>query len=245
MKNINYTRNMKIPKIIHYCWFGKGEYPEIVKCCMSSWQKKLFDYQFIKWDEDNFDINSNTYVKEAYQAGKYAFVADYVRLYALYTCGGIYLDTDVEVLKNFDYFLTDTAFLGFEVKGALQTAVIGSTKEHKFIQDLLGVYQNKKFIKNNGEYDLTTNVKIITKLFLSKGLILNGRKQNIGGFILYPQVIFAPNTFSMLYSQYPKAAYVVHHFVGSWLDHKIKRETLFYKLGHYISGVLRNFLGNK
>ena len=91
----------KIPKIIHYCWFGKKEKPEIVKKCINSWTDKLKEYEIIEWNEDNFEMNSNRFITEAYRLGKYAFVSDYVRLYALYEYGGIYLDTDVEIYKEF------------------------------------------------------------------------------------------------------------------------------------------------
>lgn len=103
-----------IPKIIHYCWFGRGKMPKLALKCLKSWNKYCSDYKVICWNEDNFDINSNQYVKEAYESRKYAFVSDYVRLYALYNYGGVYMDTDVEVIKNIDKFLAEKAFTGFE-----------------------------------------------------------------------------------------------------------------------------------
>ena len=104
-----------IPKIIHYCWFGRGEKPEQAKKCIESWQKFLSEYEIKEWNEDNFDINSNQYVREAYESRKFAFVTDYVRLYAIYTEGGIYMDTDVEVIGNFDSFLHHQAFFQIQV----------------------------------------------------------------------------------------------------------------------------------
>ena len=103
-----------IPKIIHYCWFGRGKMPELAQKCLDSWKKQLPEYDYKLWNEDNFDINSVPYVKEAYEARKFAFVTDYVRLYALYHFGGVYMDTDVEVLKPLDRFLELPAFSGFE-----------------------------------------------------------------------------------------------------------------------------------
>ena len=107
---------IKIPKYIHYCWFGKGEKPDIVKKCIESWKANLSDYEIIEWNEENFDINSNDYVREAYKVKKFAFVSDYVRVYALYNHGGIYLDTDVEVFKSFDEIFNNESFWGFEQK---------------------------------------------------------------------------------------------------------------------------------
>ena len=100
----------KIPKIIHYCWFGKKDKPDIVNHCINSWKKVLDDYEIIEWNEDNFDVESNTYVKQAYESGKFAFVSDFVRIKALYDYGGIYLDTDVEVFKKFDDLLDNESF---------------------------------------------------------------------------------------------------------------------------------------
>ena len=103
-----------IPKVIHYCWFGKKPLPPLAVNCIDSWKKFCPDYEIIEWNEKNFDINSNTYVREAYENKKWAFVSDYVQLYALYNYGGIYMDTDVQVLKPLDAFLNDQAFSGFE-----------------------------------------------------------------------------------------------------------------------------------
>src|SRR5699024_8907222 len=126
-----------IPKIIHYCWFGGNELSKTTKVCINSWKKKLPDYKIIEWNESNFDINSNQYVKEAYQAGRYAFVTDYVRLYVLYHYGGIYMDTDVEVLKSLDSFLKHQAFTGCENEKNSVTGIIGSEKDHEWIKTLL------------------------------------------------------------------------------------------------------------
>lgn len=113
---------MTIPKIIHYCWFGGKEKPDIVKRCLASWRNHLTDYQFIEWNEINFDINRNVYVKQAYEAGKFAFVSDYARVFALFHFGGIYLDTDVEVFKSFDDLLHHESFWGLSRRILLQRA---------------------------------------------------------------------------------------------------------------------------
>src|SRR4051794_6708390 len=120
----------KIPKIIHYCWFGRGDYSDLVMKCMKSWKAYLPDYKIVLWNEDNFDVNMNDFVRQAYEQRKYAFVSDYVRLYALYQSGGIYMDSDVEVVKSIDEFLHHRAFLGYEKTELLQTGVMAAEKEH-------------------------------------------------------------------------------------------------------------------
>ena len=147
----------KIPKKIHYCWFGNNELPEEQKKYIETWKKHCPDYEIKEWNEKNFDINSNKYVKEAYEAKKFAFVSDYVRLHALYNEGGIYMDTDIEVLKSFDVFLKHTAFIGFEDLKHIGTGVIGAEKGNKWIRLLLKDYDNISFYTKNGEIDLTTN----------------------------------------------------------------------------------------
>jgi len=119
-----------IPKVIHYCWFGRGKMPQLAQTCMESWGKYLHDYKLKLWDEDSFDINSVHYVKEAYQSRKFAFVTDYVRLYALFNEGGIYMDTDVEVLKSFDDLLYLPAFSGYESNkfSSFPTGIMASEK---------------------------------------------------------------------------------------------------------------------
>ena len=151
-----------IPKIVHYCWFGKGEKPKLAQKCIASWKKYLSDYEFIEWSEDNFDITSIKYVEEAYICKKYAFVTDYVRLYALYNIGGIYMDTDVEVLTDYDMFLHHKAFSGFESDGNVPTGMMAAEKGNKWIGDLLKYYNDKLFIHDDGSYNLTTNTTIIT-----------------------------------------------------------------------------------
>ena len=129
----------KIPKIIHFVWFGKGVIPEKDQKCIASWVLNCPDYEIMMWNEDTFDINSNQYVKEAYENKKYAFVSDYVRLYALYNYGGIYLDTDVEIFKPFDEFLKYDFFTSFENMCMLVLAVTGCTKHNKIIEKLKGI----------------------------------------------------------------------------------------------------------
>ena len=138
-------------KIIHYCWFGPKPLPKLAKKCIDSWKKIYPDYEIKLWNEQNFDINCCQYVKQAYLAKKYAFVTDYVRLYALYHDGGIYMDSDVEVLKNIDIFLDNVAFSGYESYGNCLTGIIGSIQNGKFVKDLLDEYTDRQFILDNGK----------------------------------------------------------------------------------------------
>ena len=150
----------KIPKVIHYCWFGKNPLPELAVKCINSWKKYCPDYEIIEWNENNFDLNSVTYVKEAYEAKKWAFITDYVRLFVLYEYGGVYMDTDVELLKPIDSFLTLDAFSGFESSNAVPTGIISSRKNFKFIKELLDYYNDKHFKNDDGTYKLNISLKV-------------------------------------------------------------------------------------
>ena len=209
----------KIPKIIHYCWFGEGKKNEKIEQCIESWKKKLPDYKIIEWNEKNFDINSNLYTKEAYEAKKWAFITDYVRLYVLYNYGGIYLDTDVEVLKPLDNFLINKGFSGFEDEQYIPTGIMGSIKKHEWIEELLKFYENKKF-KEGESYDLTPNTETITRITQNKyNIILNNKKQEIvDGFIIYPKEYFCPKNHYNGEIRITSNTYTIHHFNGSWQE---------------------------
>lgn len=208
----------KIPKKIHYCWFGGKEKPGIVKKCIESWTKQLPDYEIIEWNENNFNINKNSYVKEAYRSGKYAFVSDYVRVYALYHYGGIYLDTDVEVYKPFDDLLHHTSFWGFEQENFIATSTIGAEKGNALIKEFLNSYHEKRFIKNDGTFNELTNVAIITRLLEEKGLKTNGQYQEINEMgIFYPQTYFSPYDYINCQTFITEKTYTIHHFYKSWM----------------------------
>lgn len=237
---------MSIPKVIHYCWFGKNEKSELIKKCMESWQRVLPDYKIIEWNEDNFDVKENQYTREAYENRKWAFVSDYVRLYVLYNYGGLYFDTDVEILKPLDVFLKHEFFTGFESKDSPMTAVMGAKKGNVLIKEFLDDYSERVFVKKNGDFDLTPNTQVITKMMSEKGLKRNGRKQWIinEGFVIYPQIYFCPNCLSMIWDRPSSKSYSIHHFDGSWVDNNSKyNNQLKWKLRHYLVGKLRNSIG--
>jgi mannosyltransferase OCH1-like enzyme len=214
---------MTIPKIIHYCWFGGKEKPDIVKRCIASWHNRLTDYQFIEWNENNFDVNRNAYVKQAYEAGKFAFVSDYARVFALYHFGGIYLDTDVEVFKSFDDLLHHESFWGFEQENFIATSTIGAAKENKLIQVFMDSYQNKNFIRADGSFDSLTNVALITEILRDWGVKPSGLYQDIEGVgTFYPQTYFSPYDYINCRTFMSSNTYAMHHFYKSWLPPKAR-----------------------
>lgn len=214
---------MTIPKIIHYCWFGGKEKPDIVKRCIASWHSRLTDYQFIEWNENNFDVNRNAYVKQAYEAGKFAFVSDYARVFALYHFGGIYLDTDVEVFKSFDDLLHHESFWGFEQENFIATSTIGAAKENKLIQVFMDSYQNKNFIREDGSFDSLTNVALITEILGDWGVMPNGLYQDLEGVgTFYPQTYFSPYDYINCRTFMSSNTYAMHHFYKSWLPPKAR-----------------------
>lgn len=232
-----------IPKVIHYCWFGFSEKSGLITDCINSWKKNLPDYEIVEWNETNFDINSNEYVRQAYAAKKWAFVSDYVRLYALYNYGGIYFDTDVEVLKNFDVFLKNDAFNGFETNDSLVTAVMGSMKGHPIFKEFLSHYEELNFINGNGEMNLTTNTHTISDYLLANGIKTNGKEQQIKGFKVYPAIYFSPNNISRIWNHPSKKSYAIHYFDQSWKDEKRNENTLSGRIRRYMVGVARNLFG--
>lgn len=207
-----------IPKVIHYCWFGGKELPELAKKCIASWEKHCPDYQIVRWDEDNFDLNCCKYVREAYDSKKYAFVTDYVRLFAMYTQGGIYMDTDVEVVRNLDEFLTHKAFSGFESERHIPTGIMASEKGFPLFAQLLSNYENRSFLGADGQPDLTTNVITITGMLRQRGFVPNGEYQVVEGFALYPQDVFCPYDNNTGVLQKTENTAAIHWFNQSWVS---------------------------
>lgn len=206
----------KIPRIIHYCWFGGNPLPELERKCFDSWKKFCPDYEIIRWDENNFNLNYNSYVREAYDAKKYAFVSDVVRLYALVNYGGIYMDTDVEVIKPLDDLLCYEAFSGFESEKNVSTGLMASIKGQPFFLELLHEYDNAHFINSDGSYDITTNVARIRSACQKHGLLLNNTLQTINGLTLFPTEYFCPKRPSDGKTVITDNTYAIHHYSASW-----------------------------
>lgn len=231
-----------IPKKIHYCWFGRGEKSELILNCIESWKKYCPDYEIIEWNENSLDVNATLYTKQAYEAKKWAFVSDYARLYALYHEGGVYFDTDVEVLKPIDEFLKNVSFTGFEVKDSPITAVMGAHPGDRMIKTLLDYYNTAEFINSDGSLNLITNTHIITQSFIEKGVNLNGKLQTVGDMTIYPQIVFCPNNFSRIFNKPSNKSYTIHHFDQSWKNAK-QNKNFVYRVRRYLVGLLRNTIG--
>lgn len=197
---------MSIPKILHYCWFGGSELPKEYQQYIAKWQLLMPDYKIIRWDENSVDLNCNSFVQSAYNAKKWAFVSDYFRLKALFECGGVYLDTDVEVYKPFDSLLEDNFFCGYIWNCLIGTAVIGTEKGSKIIKDILDQYDAK------GNFELVPNNHIFTEYFLKqKWFQLNGREKIHQGIHIYPKEYFEiPPIVGKGFS--------CHHIANSWHD---------------------------
>lgn len=213
----------EIPKKIHYCWFGPNQPDSLVNKCIESWRKYLPDYEIILWNETNFDINMNRYVQEAYKEKKWAFITDYVRLYVLYKYGGIYMDSDVEVIKNLDEFLIHGAFSGFEDIKRIPTGIIGASEKNQWIGYLLSYYDNISFYNSDGSLNLKTNVETITNMSIKKGFDINKEEQVFFDDVhIYPKEYFAPKSHLTGEIVCTENTYTIHHFAGSWIDKGIK-----------------------
>ncbi len=209
---------MSIPKKIHYCWFGGGALPESAKQCIASWEKHCPDYEIVEWNESNFDLDRCAYVREAYAAQKWAFVSDVARLHALVEQGGIYMDTDVELIAGLDQFLDCQAVSGFEAVDRVPTGLMACEKGHPFFAQLLRDYDDAHFLRGDGSYDMTSNVERITAKCLASGLRLDNTLQTVVGFTLYPTDYFCPKDYETLECRITENTCAIHHFAGSWLS---------------------------
>lgn len=209
-----------ISKKIHYCWFGKGQMPLREQRCIDSWKKFMPEFELVLWNESNFDVNAVVFTKEAYENKKYAFVSDYVRLYALVNEGGIYLDTDVEIIKSFSDFIQYDAFGSFETPHVIQTGVLGSIPHGKLVSKMFEGYQDKPFVLPNGTLNQVPNSKILTDVLLEEGLVLNNERQSLPSFELFPTDYFCPINQATQEIVVTKNTYCIHYLSGSWLSKK-------------------------
>jgi len=210
----------KMVKKIHYCWFGGKDLPKSVKKCINTWKKILPDYEIKEWNENNFDINMSTFVREAYENKKWAFVSDYVRIYALYQEGGIYFDTDMKVVKDISHIVDKDMFFGFEDSGYLGTAVIGVKEKHnKYIKEILDYYNKIEHFNSEIMYNYANPV-IITKIIKKYGSYLNEEGIRIfdNNIYVYPRDYFYPLSYNYAEKVYTENTCMVHLFNATWTD---------------------------
>lgn len=239
-----------IPKIIHYCWFGGNPLPEDAKKCVASWKKYLLDYEIKEWNESNFDVNCCAYVREAYEAKKYAFVSDYARFYVLYQEGGLYFDTDVEVIKNMDHIIAAGNFMGYEKSLATQQQGqsgtntlgvnpglgLGVAPGLALIRELLDFYEQKEhFSVEDG-----TVVDYTTQILERHGLEREHKLQKVADITVYPADYFCPMDSTTGITTLTKNTVSIHHYSCSWIDHN----TLSWRL-HILKNKLIALFGEK
>lgn len=214
--------NHEIPKTIHYCWFGGKELSELSIKCIESWKKYFPDYEIKRWDETNFDLNICNYVKEAYKEKKWAFVSDYARFWILYNEGGIYFDTDVEVIKPFDEILMRGAFMGCEF-GLKDSIVkvnpglgIGAAPHMSIYKKMLDYYNSLSFYKSDGEMNLTTIVEYTTSILNEYGLKNVSKVQSVENVNIYPPEYFCPMNYETGEINITDNTYSIHQYSESW-----------------------------
>ena len=216
----------KIPKIIHYCWFGGNPLPELAQKCIASWKKFCPDYEIKEWNESNYDVAKNKYMKEAFENKQWAFVSDYARLDIIYEHGGIYFDTDVEVVRPLNNLLTFKGFAGFENEKSVNSQKscntglgFGAIPKLPIIKELRNCYDKLSFIQKDGSFNTLPCPRYQTKYLLQKGLVLNNSFQEIDGLTIFPAEYFAPKDYYSGKINLTKNTYSIHHFDGSWVNH--------------------------
>jgi len=215
---------MSIPKIIHYCWFGTKPMPENEAKYVSGWKKILPDYDFKLWNEQNFDVNSTKFTKQVASARKWGFIVDYIRAYAIFNYGGIYLDTDVEVIKSFDDLLDNVCFAGFQEEFRINPGcAFGGEKGCRIALEIMNYYRNYKFIKWNGSLNLTTSSVILSKILKKYGVKPDNKYQKLPEITIYPNDYFSPKLHSTGQTTISENTYSIHHQAVSWASEESRK----------------------
>lgn len=238
-----------IPKKIHYCWFGGKELPDEAKKCIESWKKYCPDYEIVEWNEKNYNVNKIPYTKYCYENKKWAFLTDYVRLDVIYSQGGIYLDTDVELVKNFDDLLNCQCYIGMEQIGTVNTGQgFGAIKNNEFIKENKEYYEINSFLNSDGEFIRTICVEITTNILKKYGLKRENKIQILNDVNVYPTDYFCPKKMGTNKITLTDNTYSIHHFESSWKsENKMIRKISYYliPIKQLIKRVKNNVKKNK
>ena len=231
-----------IPKVIHYCWFGKKPLPALAMKCIQSWKKYFPDYEIKEWNEDNFDVNAIAYTREAYKAKKYAFVSDYARFWILYNYGGLYFDVDVEIIKPMDHIISQGAFMGFENNGMESEDMadaylgvnpglgLGAPANMDIYKEIVEYYRSESFCTADGKMNLTTVVTRVTNLLVAKGLQQTNQRQEVEGILVYPHEYFCPIRTTDSQMNISPNTVSIHHYAASWttMTHRVLRRLVLF-----------------
>ncbi len=216
-----------INKIIHYCWFGGNPLDSTAIKCLESWKKHFPDYEIIQWNEDNFDVNQMDFMAKAYEDKKWAFVSDVARLIIVYEHGGLYFDTDVEVIKSYDDILEEnvSAFLGLENGCVVNSGLgYGAEKNHPFLKRLIEEYEKIDYIQYRDHVSDIACPIITTDLLMQEGFIKEDRKQTVSGVSIYPSSYFSPLDYHTGEIRIKEETHSIHWYSASWQDEYIKKE---------------------
>lgn len=239
------NRDNKIPKVIHYCWFGGNELNKSAKKYIASWKKYFPEYEIKEWNELNYDVKKISYIRQAYEEKKYAFVSDYARFDILYHEGGVYFDTDVEVIKTFEDILSNGSFMGCEIDGPGVTnetiAVnpglgMAAEKGLDIYKDILDFYNTQQFIRDDGSLNTETVVIKVTKILKEYGLKENKGIQKICDITIYPKEYFNPKDSSTGKLELTENTHSIHWYSMSWMSPAMRARSYITRIFHRLFG---------
>jgi len=234
---------MKIPKTIHYCWFGGKPLPKAARRCIASWKKYLPDYEIKEWNESNYDVNKIPYTRQAYSVKKYAYVSDYARFDIMYNHGGVYFDTDVEVIKNMDDILAEGAFMGCEIDGggipeiAVNPGLGLAAEPHMDIyKKIMCRYEGMDYLKPDGTPSEGTVVTYATEIMVQQGLKNVPGIQRVGDITVYPEAFFCPYCYTDCVLKLTEDSRTIHHYAGSWLTRRQRAKSALKRIAGRLVG---------
>lgn len=228
--SIRQKEKAMIPPVIHYCWFGGNEMQDLHKRCLESWHKFCPDYKIVEWNEGNCDISENLYAKQAYEKKKYGFVPDYFRLKIIYEHGGIYLDTDVELVNSLDDLRWNEAYCGMERPGVAALGLgFGAMANHPAIWKMLERYQTMRFVRDDGTLDETASPIWQTMDLMNMGMRYGNCLQKAAGMTIYPVEVLSPKNVGTRELNLTEYSYSIHHFDGAWIfgENSSKKKKLY------------------